>query len=566
MKRREFLGLGMQTAAAVTFGNFVVSDTEAITTSRYAPIFPLLDQFVQQHLKDMNAPGLTLTLVDANGVQRVCTYGVDDLDKRTPIKPEQLFHIGSISKTFLGLCLVQLHEEGKLDLNKPIANYLPWLRIDSLTRPITTHDLLTHSAAIPDGDLFPADPSFRHRAVALPGTFFHYSNMGYEALGYLLETIDQRSLAESLRIRILEPLGMKSTESAITLDIVNKVAGSYMPELNDRPYPRQGNLVKAPPISVTTAAGCIASNANDMAAFLTMLINRGKTPNGRIISTSGFELFSTPFMNADELGKDIKYGYGIAADTFDGHTRLHHMGGMVSFVSALEVDLDAGLGVFVSFNSTQGNRPGAVAEYALRLMRASREGRPLPKAPISKPSFYVDAAPDYAGRYVSAEGRVVEIVAKGDRLFLSHKGKQVALEPTKGAENAFAVLHPDFAQFAFYFQRAGNKPEGKFVEIGWGGDRYLSASYQGATEFSVPEAWQEYVGHYRSEDPWIGSVHIVMRAGALWVDGLIKLAPDGNDRFYLGDVKDNPDWISFAEVVNGRTMRMVQSGFDLTRT
>ncbi|WP_165795007.1 serine hydrolase domain-containing protein [Solimicrobium silvestre] len=557
--------MSIQTAAAATTSNFIINEAQAITKSSYAAIFPLLDQFIQQYLKDMNAPGLTLTLVDASGIQRVCTFGVEDSVKRSAIKPNKLFHIGSITKSFLGLCLMQLHDEGKLDLDRPIAEYLPWVRFDSTTRSISTHDLLTHSAALPDGELFPTDPSFRHHATAAPGTFFHYCNMGYDALGLLLETLDQRPLAESFRVRILNPVGMKSTEPIITLDMANRVVNSYMVELNDRPYPRAGRLVAAPPIAVTTASGCIASNAVDMGAYLQMLINRGQVPTGRLVSEAGFKLFSTPHAEADEFGKGAKYGYGITVDTLDGHTRLRHTGGMVSFASALEVDLDAGLGVFVSVNSMQGYRPRPVAEYALRLMRASREGKPLPKIPLQKPSDYVDKASDYEGRFSGADGRILEITSVGDRLYLIHRGTQVTLEPTIGAENSFTVLHPEFAKFAVHFKRDGDKKEGKFAEVGWGNDWYVSADYTGAREFSVPSEWHSYVGHYRNDSDWIGSMHVVLRAGILWLDGVIPLEPTPDHRFFLRDEMDSPEWISFSEMVNGHPMRMKLSGKDLAR-
>ena len=129
-------------------------------------------------------------------MQRVCAYGLDDVARERPVDAGQLFEIGSISKSFIALCLLQLRDEGKLDLHRPIADYLPWLRFEPATRPLTAHDLLTHSAALPDGPLFPADPAFRHRANAAPGTYFHYCNMGYEALGHLLATLDGRPLAE----------------------------------------------------------------------------------------------------------------------------------------------------------------------------------------------------------------------------------------------------------------------------------------------------------------------------------------------------------------------------------
>src|SRR4029077_16051441 len=116
LTRRRLLSASAQTAAAIAASNFFAMEGFAQPeTGRYQPVFPKLDQFVKQYMLDMNSPGLTLVLADRDGVQRVVTYGFSDLENKTRVKPEDLFQIGSISKSFLALCLLQLRDEGKLD-------------------------------------------------------------------------------------------------------------------------------------------------------------------------------------------------------------------------------------------------------------------------------------------------------------------------------------------------------------------------------------------------------------------------------------------------------------------
>jgi CubicO group peptidase (beta-lactamase class C family) len=103
VNRREMLGLGINVAASLSAGVFLLSETRADAHSRYACAFTLLDRYVEQYLRDMNAPGMTLALVDASGVQRVCAYGVDDIVRHVPLNVDELFHIGSITKSFLAL-------------------------------------------------------------------------------------------------------------------------------------------------------------------------------------------------------------------------------------------------------------------------------------------------------------------------------------------------------------------------------------------------------------------------------------------------------------------------------
>jgi hypothetical protein len=185
--RRTFLNVsGQAVAAAVATQFFVLESRTQEVKSKYADCFKQLDAFIEQYMREMNAPGMTLVMADRDGVQRVATYGFADREQHAAVKPEQLFEIGSISKSFVANCLLQLHQEGKLDLHKPIVEYLPWFRIESNFAPITTHHLLTHSSGLPgNGPLFLADPAAKHRAANPPGERFHYCNTAFSRAGAL---------------------------------------------------------------------------------------------------------------------------------------------------------------------------------------------------------------------------------------------------------------------------------------------------------------------------------------------------------------------------------------------
>jgi CubicO group peptidase (beta-lactamase class C family) len=565
MDRRELLGLGVSIGALASTGRIAAEAAEPAPAGPYDRCFRQLDQYVAQYLPEMNIPGLTLCLADANGVQRVCDYGLEDLERRIPLARGKLFQIGSISKSFLALCLLQLRDEGRFDPHRPIIEYLPWVRFDGFDKPITAHDLMTHSAALPDGPMFPPDPALRYRATAASGSFFHYCNMGWAALGYLVEMIDGRPYAASLRERIFTPLGMDATEGAINLDILPRVAMSYQPLCTDRPFPRRGALVQGAPIVYAEADGCISSTARDMGKYLQLIINRGAIGARRLVSPAGFELFTHPHIAAEDFGSGAWYGYGLAIDRLAGHTRLSHTGGMVSFSSALQVDLDAGIGVFASINAMQGARPSQVAEYALRLMRACREAAALPKFPAVSPALEVTRAGDYAGTYTGTGGRSLQIIADGDRLYLLHRNTRVPLETSGDSEHAFTVLHDDYAHNALLFTRGGADGKGPVMEVGWGEDWYAAPGYQGSREFHAPVEWSRRTGHYRTEDPWIGSVRVVLRRGRLWFNGVIPLEPAADGRFYLRDAPTSPEWLGFSDFVNGSPMLLHYSGYVLQR-
>ncbi|HLY61889.1 MAG TPA: serine hydrolase domain-containing protein [Terriglobia bacterium] len=560
------MNLGVRAVAVSAAGKFVVIESNAQSTaSSYAGVFTHLDTFIEQYMRDMNSPGMTLVMADRDGVQRVATYGFSDVDSKIGVRPDEFFQIGSISKSFVANCLLQLRQEGKLDLNKPVTEYLPWFRIESAFEPITVHHLLTHTSGLPgNSPLFLSDPSQKHRAAYAPGQIFHYCNMAYVALGHLLWTLDKRPLPDVLRKRIFEPLGMTQSEPSITLDIRPKTARNYCVFQNDRPYSRHGRISEAPAIVLTDGSGCVSSTPRDMGLYIQMIANHGQGPGTRLLSEESFDLFSKAHVKAEEFGPTASYGYGIAVDTLDGHRIVRHTGGMVSFASALQVDIDEGVGAFASINAMQGYRPNPVVQYSIQLMRAARGKKPLPSMPPSNSPTEIENAADYAGTYQCDDGRKLELVAESQQLSLLHEGKRIALEGL--GTDTFIVGDPAFERFPLVFSRADAKdPKSSVVDAGWGNDWYTNSKYKGPAKLEFPAEWKSYLGHYRNESPWIGSFHIVVRKGKLMADGVVPLEAGDGGLFYFRDEPQSPEWIRFHDIVNGVAMRLKFSGEDMWR-
>ena len=565
VSRRQVLQAGAAGASLVAMGGFRVSDAAAASgDGAYAGAWRALDGFVEQYMRDMRSPGMALVLADRDGVQRVAHYGFSDRESREPPGDDTLFEIGSISKSFVALALLQLRDEGKLDLDRPLVEYLPWLRVDSRFAPVTTHHLLTHTAGLPGaGDVFQADPESRHLAAYAPGEHFHYNNAMYDLLGILAWTLDGRELPALLRERILRPLGMERSEPVITMDVRERLAKNYAPFLGDRPYARHGRLCEAPGLIATGGAGCVAATARDMGAYVRMIAGHGRAGTTRLLSEDGFNRFATPHVPAGDFGPGAHYGYGIAVDTLDGNRLLRHTGGMVSFMSSMMVDIDDGVGGFASVNAQQGYRPNPVVRYGIQLMRAQRAGAELPEPPEADVATVVKNAADFAGDYRGEKGTLA-VRAEGERLVAMQGGERIPLERLADP-NRFAARHTRFDRFAFAFGRSDDKrPDSPVVDVSWGEDWYRNDRYDGPERFDYPEAWDAYAGHYRNENPWIGSLRIFVLKGRLMLDGTIPLEADG-ELYRLRDNPRNTEWIRFGELVNGRCMRIRLSGSDLWR-
>ncbi len=563
------LNLGQLSAFAITPASATLANDK-----RFHPAFARLDEFIAAHLRDMGAPGMTLALATREGLLRASTYGFADTKAGMKVQPNTLFEIGSISKSFVALALMQMREEGKFDPNQPVTTYLPWLKIDSKYAPVTGHHLLSHTSGLPDGvlqELIGLDqPLWTGFA---PGEHFAYSNVGYGLLGHVLEAIDRQTLGAVLRRRVLDPLGMTSSEPVITNAIRPRVAVGYAPMFDDRPFPLRGLLAEAPWVELGEGAGSVSSTAGDMGKYLTMLLNRGKVVRGnsptvreglereRIVSEETFTSIISPVIKAPFRGEDASYGYGLWVSETEGRTLLRHTGGMVAFSSAMHVDLTSGTGVFASVNANlAGYRPNVVAKYALDLLRATIEGKTLPAAP--KTNTMPDQIPkpsDFAGTFGSPDGSKLVLAADGSKLWLAVGHQRVALE-SAGA-NRFFVKHPDFELFLLEFGRDHDAVVEAFHGPRW----FTNDRYAGPRTFEYPREWDAFAGHYRSDSPWFGSTRIFVRKGTLTAEGT-PLTPLGGGVFRAGAEEWSPERISFGPVVNGRATRMKFSGVEFYRT
>src|SRR5215204_3159159 len=556
ISRRTFITGSAKTVVAITVMRSGIFGQAAAVQ----PLFARLDEYIARHMRETGAPGMTLALANGDGLIRVSTYGYADTKAGMRVVPETMFEIGSISKSFVGLVLMQLRDESKLDLNKPIVEYLPWLKINSKFEAITTHHVLSHTAGLPGAPLL-LDALLSELWTAYePGKRFLYSNTGYNILGFLIEAIDKGPFAEAVRARMLQPLGMTASSPIIINDLRKSMAIGYEPLQEGKPFPLNGPLAEAQWLEVDIAAGSVASTPADMSKYIRMLLNRGALSKGRLISEESFALFTKPAINSPFRGEPASYGYGLWVSDIGGHTRLRHTGGMVAFSSSIDVDVTSGVAAFASVNANlRGYRPVAVTKYAVELFNASADGKPLPDAPAPPPAVdEVKNAADYAGTFTSPDGKKVELVAEGNKLMLVHANRRIVLERAGG--DRFIVKHPDFDTFLLGFVRENQQVTQAYHGANW----YLGEKYTGPKTFDTKKEWESFVGHYNNDSPWYGDMRIVMRKGQLFVEGVQPLVPRGDGRFGIGD-PEAPDWMTFETIVDGRAMRLNFSGIVFRR-
>ncbi|HVS62202.1 MAG TPA: serine hydrolase domain-containing protein [Thermoanaerobaculia bacterium] len=562
MSRRELFALAAAGAplAAAAFPGAARSATVVTgerRPSEWIEALEEIDTHVARHVVERGAPGLVLALADDAGWRRVSSAGADPVDGGA-LATGALFQVGSLSKLFVAIAALRAAEEGLLDLDRPVRDLLPWLRIDSVYQPVTAHHLLTHTAGLPrDTPMLPLDPARPLWTSQAPGAAFSYSNLGYEILGRLLSTVEGRSLGAILRHRVLDPVGMHDSEPVITSGTCGRFPPSYAPLYGDRPFPRYGPLTRVTPVTSDGGADCVAATAADMCRFLRVLLRRGALDRGRLLSEKSFDRLTRPWIATGSRGSDMAYGYGVIVDRSrqqgSDSPILRHTGGMVSFSTALWADLSAGLAAFAAVPANLfGYRPLAPAAWAVDCLAAAAGGQELPDPPPPDDPYLVADAGDYVGVYTGEDGSRLAFAQDGDGLVVAGAGGTIPLQ--RLAPDVFVADHPDFALHPFEFGRR----EGEVVEVAHGGRWLTGGRYRGLRSFEHPEAWEGLAGVYRNDSPWEGTLRVFLRKGQLWLWPR-PLVPLGEHSFRVGGEETSAERVRFDTLVGGRSLRLFLS-------
>lgn len=312
-----------------------------------------IDRYIQLKMGKNNIPGLAVAITRNDQV--IFSKGYGKTADQSPISADTPFAIASLSKSFTALAVMQLAESGRLDLDRPITQYIPSFQLnDPRGSTITARQLLNHTSGItdtvyPDMTVKPQPDSLgdvvqRLLAVTLhndPGKEYHYNNTNYQLLAWIVEGVSKEKFPDYLQRHIFNPLEMHST-----LDVSNTNQFEHS-NLSKGHYLLFGKPIAAaePEWFVEGAAGMV-STVNDMAKWLIVQQNKGKYNNAQLLSSEGIRSMHTP------TGPSNSYGLGWEiSKSEDGKKQIQH-GGILWTYKAEELLLpDQGLGIVILFNS-----------------------------------------------------------------------------------------------------------------------------------------------------------------------------------------------------------------------
>ena len=542
LSRRAFTGGAFGLALGSQFGTRALAQAPSNLNGAIAAI----RASAAAHLDFWSLPGLTLALTTPDGLATVDNFGFANASQRTPIGPDTLFQIGSISKSMTATVIHQLAAEGRLGLGQRVSDILPAIPLPA-GNSVTVQHLLDHVAGLAD-----SAPVFAPGGLWTayePGAHWHYSNTGYEILGKIAEHVGRKPLAQMLKERIFAPLGMTRTRGAIVGADRMSYAQGYEAADPSAVFARGVRLAPAEWVDVTFGAGSVASTGTDMIRFMRSLADAVQGRGGLGLSPAQAKVFTSHALPSDTPG--MSYGNGLMHVGNGGRSYLHHTGGMVSFSSSFHLDVQSGVAAFAStpLSAFVEYRPRLLTRFAVDTLTNAAAGRPLPSPPPL--DVRLPAHASYIGQFTGPAGSFE--VRAGNPLTIVADGQSAELQPWGG--EIFRTTHPSFRQFSLMFHRT----KGSITGASWGPSSYLKTGAAGSLAPSNPTL-AKLAGRYVDDNPWYGTAIVVERGGKLWIGTETPMTQVSQNLWRVGDDSWSPERVSFANFIDGRPQVLIFSG------
>jgi CubicO group peptidase (beta-lactamase class C family) len=318
-----------------------------------------VEDLAQTIINGFGTAGLAIGIVRGEHVY-ARGFGVKSIETQEPVTADSSFHLASVSKTFVATAVVQLAEQGKLELDAPLLTYLPdFILDDDRYRQITVRQMLSHTAGMPDTDDYGWDrPDYDDQAleryvrslaheklVTQPGEKFAYSNIGYEVLGLLIARTSGKTFEDYVKEHLLLPLGMDSS-TFLKMEVAPQHATTphivLPPTVVSPEYPY--NRAHAP-------SSTLHSSVRELCTWALMNLNQGEFGGQRILRGTSFEQLWHPDQQTGPDHPNEFVGLSWFIDTYRGQRRISHDGADIGFQSSLALLPDHSIAVIVLANT-----------------------------------------------------------------------------------------------------------------------------------------------------------------------------------------------------------------------
>ena len=369
-----------------------------------------ISDIIQRKMKENRVTGASVSVVSEGETVFSRGFGWADKENRVPVASETVFKIGSITKVFTASAVMKLHEQGLLDIDKPVKEYIPEFFVKSRfadAAQITVRNILCHHAGLPCDNLknyFTNDPFAFHSAivhlqnaylVCPPKTMFYYSNLGYEILGVIISRVCGLPYHEYITSVVLKDLGMTASAVSPSADYLKNLA---------KPY-RKGK-VQVEEMMKGIPEGGIHSTALDMATFAKVMLNNGK---GFFSNSETLQSMLVPQYPDAFIDMDFRNGLGwfVGKPGLDcADAAVWHDGGTPHYFSLFILIPGRRLGIAMLTNSTTGALMNhTAANDILGIVLREKHGLVLPSNEGAMPaSQSPEAQQAAAGRFMTIAG------------------------------------------------------------------------------------------------------------------------------------------------------------------
>jgi CubicO group peptidase (beta-lactamase class C family) len=265
------------------------SQTSIAPSKKYEAAIEVLERFVTHEMADKELPAISIALVDDQQIVWAKGFGFADPQAKVPATAETIYRVGSVSKLFTDIAVMQLVEQGKLDLDAPVTRYLPDFRPrNPFGKKITLRQLMSHRSGLvrepPVGNYFETtEPSLARTIASLNRTALvyapeertKYSNAAIAVVGYVLEQTQREAFARYLKRAVLDPLGLERSSFEPTPEITKDLAKAYM-------WTIDGRVFAAPTFELgMSPAGSMYTTVTDMGRFMSALFAEGRGTKAR---------------------------------------------------------------------------------------------------------------------------------------------------------------------------------------------------------------------------------------------------------------------------------------------
>jgi CubicO group peptidase (beta-lactamase class C family) len=425
------------------------SSAQITPTQRTSVALDDLEQFVPAEMQNWKVPGVAIAVVQNGQVIYSHGFGLRDVKGNLPVTSKTIFAVGSISKSFTSLSMGMLNDEGKLDWDKPVRQYLPEFQMYDpvASERMTPRDLISHRVGMAGHDLVWYSSDFNREDLVRRLRFlqsdhdfrsgYHYNNMLVMTAGYLVGQVSGQSWEDFVRHRIFEPLQMNSSNFSV-FD-TQKSSDFAHPYRKDE---HSGAISEIPfhDASAIGPAGSINSNVEDMTRYAIFQLGKGKQGDRQLVSETNLTLTHTPQVPMPEglQSKEIgprNYGMGWVISSYRGHRMLWHNGGIDGFYALLSLLPDENLGVVILTNLLDDDPVPEIAAYHIydhllglnsidwakrfeerdEKQKAAEEDEHKKELSERKPNTHPShELKDYAGRYENSGYGVITIQPQGD--------------------------------------------------------------------------------------------------------------------------------------------------------